>query len=86
VTHSSPKEGLSLGSPGVYRIVVQGFLDHGASDFLGGVRITTDRRAEDRPTTTLEGQLRDQAELLGVLNSLYELHLPILAVELLEAE
>jgi hypothetical protein len=86
VTHSPPEEGLSLGSPAVYRIVVQGLLTQGDSDLLGGVQVTTDRRAEDRPTTTLEGQLRDQAELLGVLNSLYELHLPILAVELLEAE
>jgi hypothetical protein len=31
--------------------------------------------------SALEGQVRDQAELVGVLNSLYELHLPILSVE-----
>lgn len=30
---------------------------------------------------TLEGRLRDQTELSGVLNSLYELHLPILSIE-----
>ena len=28
--------------------------------------------------------VRDQAELVGVLNSLYELHLPLLSVEILE--
>jgi hypothetical protein len=31
--------------------------------------------------TTLVGRVRDQAELTGLLNSLYELHLPILTVE-----
>jgi hypothetical protein len=31
--------------------------------------------------TTLEGRVRDQAELTGVINSLYELHLPILSVQ-----
>jgi hypothetical protein len=31
--------------------------------------------------STLEGELRDQAALTGVLNSLYELHLPVLSVE-----
>jgi hypothetical protein len=30
---------------------------------------------------TLEGELADQAALAGVLNSVYELHLPILSVE-----
>jgi hypothetical protein len=35
------------------------------------------RKGVDQSTvTTLTGRLRDQAELAGVLNSLYELHLP----------
>jgi hypothetical protein len=31
----------------------------------------------------LTGRVRDQAELSGVLNTLYELHLPILSVKIL---
>ena len=31
--------------------------------------------------TTLSGQLADQAALTGVLNTPYELHLPVLSVE-----
>ncbi len=31
--------------------------------------------------SALDGWIRDQVELIGVLNSLYELHLPILSVE-----
>jgi hypothetical protein len=33
--------------------------------------------------TTLEGELLDQAALAGVLNTLYELHLPVLEVKCL---
>jgi hypothetical protein len=34
----------------------------------------------------LEGNLRDQAALAGVLNTLYELHLTILSVKRLETD
>jgi hypothetical protein len=36
------------------------------------------------PLTKLCGQVQDQAELLGVLNSIYEMHLPLVTVELLD--
>lgn len=36
--------------------------------------------------TELVGQLLDQAALLGILNTLYDLHLPILSVTCLEAQ
>jgi hypothetical protein len=35
------------------------------------------------PVTELVGKVRDQAELAGLLNSLYELHLTLLSVEML---
>jgi hypothetical protein len=34
----------------------------------------------DPPVTTLEGELTDQAALVGVLNALYELHRPVVLV------
>ncbi len=40
----------------------------------------------DARVTTLEGELSDQAALAGVLNSLYELHLPVLMVMRLNIE
>jgi hypothetical protein len=41
---------------------------------------------EGRPAlTVLEGELTDQAALVGVLNSLYEMHLAVLSVECLRA-
>jgi hypothetical protein len=50
------------------------------------MRITTRQRKDQTTVTTLIGRVRDQAELSGVLNTLYELHLPILSVENLERD
>ncbi len=69
---------------GNYRIRVQGFLDESWSERLGGLRITTSRLKDQGPVTSLVGQVRDQAELAGVLNTLYELHLTLLSVEYLD--
>ena len=79
--HESTREHLKLWTPATYRIEVKGCLDESWSDRLAGMRIVT-REGEDQTTvTTLIGLLRDQAALIGVLNSIYELHLPILSVE-----
>lgn len=78
--------GLTLGTPATYRIRVQGRLDVSWSERLGGLRITTRRRGGQTSVTTLVGEVRDQAELIGILNSLYELHLPLLLVQILPRE
>jgi hypothetical protein len=67
-----------------YRIKVQGYLDETRSDFLGGMTITTASQGDKGVVSTLVGRLKDQAELAGVLNTLYEFHLPILSVECLK--
>ena len=72
--------------PGTYRISIEGILDEKWSDRLAGMRIKSRKRTDQRVVTTLKGHLRDQSELLGVLNSLHELHLPLLKVECLEEE
>ncbi len=72
--------------PENYRIEVEGYLAESRSDILAGMRITT-RKIEDQKTVAiLTGRLRDQAELLGVLNGLYNLHLSILKVEVANSE
>jgi hypothetical protein len=40
--------------------------------------------SEKQPMTILVGYLADQAALPGVLNALYELHLPLLSAENLD--
>ena len=74
-------------TPAVYRIRVQGRLDETWSDRLAGMGIMNSWSSRDKkPLTLLVGSLCEQAELVGVLNSLYELHLPILTVEILKGE
>jgi hypothetical protein len=65
----------------VYRIRVGGHLAASWSDRLAGMIISQEMSDEGLPTTTLVGELCDQASLAGVLNTLYELHRPVLLVE-----
>ena len=74
---------LKLWTPATYRIEVEGVLDEIWADSLAGMRISSRKRADQSTVTTLTGRLKDQAMLTGVLNGLYELHLPILSVKII---
>jgi hypothetical protein len=76
----------TFGGPANYRIVVQGNIDAGASDRLGGMRIAATTEKGAVPTTTLIGRLKDQAHLAGVLNTIHVMHLPVLEVKKLDDE
>ena len=78
---SESEKRYSFDRPGKYRICVLGYLDESWSERLGGLRITTSTRGDQKSVTVLEGLMRDQAELAGLLNSLYELHLTLLSVD-----
>jgi hypothetical protein len=67
--------------PATYQINVQGWIDSSMSDLLGGMTISQTTVEADGPITTLLGELRDQAALAGVLNIVYELHLPVISVK-----
>lgn len=52
------------------------------SSRLGGFIISTDKKIDEKESVTeLVGQVRDQAELSGILETLYDLHMTILLVE-----
>ena len=73
--------------PGNYRIRVLGILDERFSERLGGVRIRQCSLKDNvEPVTELVGRVRDQAELAGLLNSLYELHLTLRSVEYINGD
>ncbi len=61
-------------------------MDSTWSDRLAGMDITSNREGVKGFITTLVGTLRDQAELGGVLNNLYELHMPLLTVEVFKQD
>ena len=78
---------LAFDRSGNYRIRVLVLFDENWSDRLGGLRITAcSPKDQEGPVTELVGQVRDQAKLAGVLNSLYELHLTLLSVEYLNGD
>ncbi len=71
----------TMQEPANYRIRVRGSLDVSWSDRLGGMQVTECESLDGDVETTLTGRLVDQAALSGVLNTLYELHLPVLLAE-----
>jgi hypothetical protein len=70
--------------PGRYRIRVHGRLSASWADRLGDMAISVKQAASQQPVTTLTGEVIDQAALMGVLNSLYDMGFPLLKVERLE--
>ena len=70
----------------MYRIYVRGQLDSSWSERLGGMTMTTTGGMDTDETTMLEGQLLDQAALTGILNTLYDMRLPLVSVECINFE
>ncbi len=65
-----------MDTPADYRITVWGLIPESWQDRLGGMKIASSTSNK----TTLEGRLPDQAALMGVLDILYGLNLPLLEV------
>lgn len=63
-----------------YRILLQGKLDEGWGDWLGGL----DFSHQADGTTVLEAAVRDQAALFGLLAKLRDMGVTLLSVEKLE--
>jgi hypothetical protein len=72
--------------PAMYRIRFRGQLDSSWSERLGGMTVTTTGGRDIDETTVLEGQLRDQAALTGILNTLYDMQLPLVSVDCINSE
>lgn len=69
-----------------YEIRVHGSLEASWSDRLGGMKITHTVNDHGSKATILCGQLPDQAALFGVLNALYDMHLPLISVRCVDAD
>ena len=77
----------SFKKPAIYKIKVQGNLNTRYtrwSERLGGLQISVEKSGDKDPVSVLIGQINDQAALSGILNALYENHLSIISVNLLE--
>jgi hypothetical protein len=74
----------SMMGPAIYRIRVEGAIKSNWSSRLEGMNITQVAGEKENKECILVGRLADQSALAGLLNTLYELHRPVLSVECLE--
>jgi hypothetical protein len=81
----SLRTSLDMDGPAIYAISVQGHVAPDWEDRLAGMQISVSHSAEG-PHTKLVGRLSDQAALLGVVISLFNLGFPILNVNLLSKQ
>ena len=80
------RPGSSMFEPATYRIGILGTLDKQWSDYCGGMTIEHTIVLQQYPVTILTGILVDQAALIRVINTLYDLGCPLLVVECAEAQ
>lgn len=69
-----------------YRICVQGMIDQAWSEAFTNMAITLHSPVDSNPVTVLEGDVLDQAELIGLIDHLYGLGLSLLLVQALESQ
>ena len=76
-TGNENKKSLSANGHGnFFEIHIKGQLDASWSDWLEGLEL----KLMDNGEMVLYGYIRDQAELMGILNKLYSLNLTLLSV------
>lgn len=75
---------VGFATPARYCIKVLGEVSQNFSDYFGGFEISIENQSEQKPITTLTGNLQDQAALMGVLNALNNMLLPILSIKALD--
>jgi hypothetical protein len=61
--------------------MVSGRIADQFTDKLHGMHIVASPQKEGALTTTIQGHVIDQAQLQGILATLYDMHLPILSVQ-----
>jgi len=84
VKSKSSDDVLTMSGAATYQIIVQGTIDPSWTSRLAGMNITERLADNGEVETVLIGRLADQAALSSVLNSLYELHLPVVSADCLD--
>jgi len=73
---------LTMSQSAEYRICVQGAIERSWSELFDGMRVSYRHVATPNALTVLTGAALDQAALIGLLNRLYGLGLPLVSVQL----
>ena len=82
---TGPGPDIGMTTPATYRIVVRGVVDPSQVRRLNGMHIVEKDFDHDLAETVIEGRLPDQTALSGVLNSLYEMHLPVVSADCIKS-
>jgi hypothetical protein len=75
---------LTMAGPAQYRVRLQGVIERNWVDQLARMRVSYRNVGRANARTILTGEVLDQAELMGLLNRLYGLGLPLVSVQWLE--
>ncbi len=79
-------EKFKFSKPAIYQIKVIGNMDKSWFSRLSDMQISLDKNYGEKNEYHLIGKLKDQAELLGILNTLFELHLVLKSVKILKIQ
>ena len=79
-------EGPARLSQTLYQITVRGTLKEDWRDWINGLLIAKEELPKDNSTTIITCQVRDQAELIGIINWLHNMNILIERVTLLHSE
>ena len=78
-------ENIDFSTSHYFKIDVRGKLDKSLSDIFGGLSISHNSNGETT-ISQLEGEIIDQASLIGILNTLFNMRYPIINLTLKKEE
>jgi len=73
---------INISRPAKIIIEVNGLLDENLSDVLGGLNIRHSTTTDNVSISYLEGTVKDQAALVGIINTLFNMRLSLISVRL----
>ena len=73
----------SFTRPAIYKIVGQGKIDYKLADRMLGLQLNVEKGEGQKYFSTLIGNIDDQAALSGILNTLYDMHITVVSVQML---
>ena len=79
-----PQQRINMFDPAVYSIRIQGKLGESWSEYFGAQSLSVETNEAGLSTTTLISEPVDQAALVGMINHLNGLGLPVVSVECLQ--
>jgi len=77
---------MSFGGEAIYEIQVVGSLNKIPSDIADDKQIETIQLSDNKYKHSIKCFIRDQAELSGLLNTIYDIHLTVLSVNYLNED